>query len=212
MFYTFAQWIDHWWQKNWVSDCSVNGESYIRFWLVAPNSGSMSCGLITESRDAAGRPAPVLCTIKGSLPKKARRNWEKIDHCCLAAWNAMREIMRRRFASFSEFKTVFSGISPPDFEARPHAVENSRIDSIREEAKKRLTDDKALFIREKMLCFPVDPHCRTSSDWHLWMQAVKDLISVMPASAFLRNADEQKKLYLYYRPLVEADFQMMQNN
>ncbi len=212
MFYTFVQWTDHWWQKGGGFDCSVNGDSYSRFWLVAPNSGSMSCGLIAESKDAAGRHAPVLCTIKGSLPKNARRNWEKLDHCCLAAWDAMRDIMHRSFTSFSEFKTAFSGISPPDFEAQPHPAENSLTDPIREKARKRLTDDKALFIREKMLCFPVDPHCSTSSDWHLWMQAVKDIISVMPASAFFRNADGRKKLYLYYRPLVKADFQMMQNN
>ena len=210
----FIQWIDKWWQSAGGQDFEETPHLSGCFWMLSPNAARLICGRSSLSRDAAGRRAPVLCTIKGALPKIARQSWEMLPFYCLGAWQAMADLMSEDFASFAEFKNAFQAVSPPHFEGPAHGTEKSGMAAIQSAVQNRLTTDKARFIQKKMLFFD----CRETdgresmppgSDGNtgaLWMKAVRERIAVMPGSAFIQEKGGRRLLYLFYRPLGPDDF------
>ncbi len=212
MFYAFVNLINSGWKKAAPRDAGRGSRCSIRFWAVPQGSSSMACGMITECRDAAGRRAPVLCAIKGSLPKSVRQGWEMLNLQCLAAWNDMADLMERGFDSISEFKESLSRISPPDFEAERLRADSGEMEAVRKGVRTRLAADSTVFARQKTLCFNAGNGIGTGRGCFLWMKAIKEAVDVMPDSVFIRDSDSRKELYLYYRPLTAADLQMNESS
>lgn len=208
------QWIDKWGQNAGGQELYGDRQMWSFFWMTSPKAARLLCGRIGLSRDAAGRTAPVLCTVSAALPRSARRSWELLPLHCLGAWQAMADLMDKGFASFDEFKKAFHRISPPDFGGAPPRTEKSGMAAVETAVQNRLTTDKALFIHKKMLSFTLreadgqggGPPGGESDAGFLWMKAIRERIPVMPGSAFLREADGQRTLYLFYRPLGPEDF------
>jgi len=208
------QWIDKWWQSANGQELYEDRQQWSCFWMAPPKAAKLICGRIALSRDAAGRTAPVLCTMSGALPRSARHSWEMLSLHCLGAWQAMADLMGEGFASFAEFKKAFQRISPPDFAGPLHGSEESGMAAIQTAVQNRLTSDKALFIHKKMLSFALrethgqgsGPPGGESDAGFLWMKAIRERIAVMPGSAFLRETGGDRMLYLFYRPLGPADF------
>lgn len=207
LFYALVQWLG---KRRPGSDAPVydgnNGLSY--FWIVPPNSVQLTCGLLMTSADSQGRPSPVLCALKGILPANPQGYWENIHQYCQVTWHDMASLPACTFSSLSEFKAALHRISPPDFQPRSDSLEDFRMASIKQAVSVGMTLNKGRFIREKMLHFSVDDD--NPGDWGWWAKAIRQVVDVMPCSLFVRNAGVNRQLYLYYRPLTAADFQMMQ--
>ncbi|MGM0451986.1 MAG: hypothetical protein ACQERN_02320 [Thermodesulfobacteriota bacterium] len=208
------QWIDKWGQSAGGHELHEDRRLWSCFWMTSPNAARLTCGRIGLSRDAAGRSAPVLCTLNGVLPKSARRRWDMLPLYCLGTWQAMADLTGEGFASFTEFKEAFQRISPPDFGGTPPWTGKSGMAAIETAVQDRLTTDKALFIHKKMLSFTLREADGQDSELpgdesgagFLWIKAIRERIAVMPGSAFLQEADGHRRLYLFYRPLGPADF------
>ena len=209
LFYALVQWLG---KRRSGSDEPVydgNNGHVSYFWIVPPNTVQLTCGLLMTSADSQGRPSSVLCALKGTLPVSPQRYWERIHLYCQATWQDMAKLPAYRFSSFSEFKTTLSRITPPDFKPRSDCPEESRMIAIKQAVSVGMMSNQSRFIREKMLHFSVDDD--NPGDWVWWARAIREAVDVMPCSLFVRNAGVNKQLYLYYRPLTAADFQMMQN-
>lgn len=213
LFYAIIQWLGKQAPKPPApgDNGSRDGQSS-RFWIVLPNTSRLTCGLIMSSEDHTGRHSPALCTLTGFLPAKPEDYWEKISQYCLATWHDMAHLLDCRFSSVSDFKAALFGITPPEWNARHDCPEDSRMDSIRQSVRLGLTQNKSMFIRDKMLQFTVDSDNSGRMDGLQWSRAIREAIDVMPFSWFIRNAGRHRQLYLYYRPLTGADFHMMQNS
>ncbi|MFW6284711.1 MAG: hypothetical protein ACOC1H_04940 [Desulfosalsimonas sp.] len=212
MIYTFVQWVDKGWQSAGAAGFESNPAGTARrFWMVSPNAAHMACGIIAQSADAAGRPAPVLCAMQGTLPKKGRSAWQMLPVCCLGPWQAMADFLKQGFDSFADFKEAFGHICLPDFDARAGCIGKSGMAAIRKAVQTRLAAEKKMFAREKMLRFFFDeaggmPEINENDAFLSWMTAIGEAVDMGPGSAFLQNAGSRRALYLYYRPLEAADF------
>ncbi|MBA2880264.1 hypothetical protein HNR65_000571 [Desulfosalsimonas propionicica] len=211
MVYAFVQWLDRWWQNAGISGFEKNSGTSARFWIMSANAVHLACGIIAASTDAEGRPAPVLCAMKGVLPKRARGAWQMLPVWCMAPWQAMADFLEQRFDAFADFKNAFGRIPQPDFAVQPGCAEPGSMAAIRKIVQQNLAAGKNRFIREKMLCFFPDeagsiPDCAEKEVFFSWMTAIREAVDLGPGSAFFRNTGGRTALYLYYRPLGAADF------
>lgn len=181
------------------------------FWIVYPGTSRLMCGVIFSSADSSGRSSPALCTIQGSLPGNPGRFWEAISSYCMASWQDMARLPDAGFTSSSDFRGALSGITPPACKTPDNNQETARKDALRHTLRHVLSRDKASFIREKMLCFPIGGNPKRD-EWFLWNQALREMIDVMPCSWFVRDTGHGQHMYLYYRPLRAADFYQMMHN
>lgn len=206
----FIQWLAKQGGFPPVSDPGGDGKASIHFWVVLPNTSRLTCGLITASSDSAGRPSPAFLAMKGRLPEKPDHCWERISLYCRAPWHDMARLLTCGFASVSAFRKALLRTSPPGFAAGCDDCGQRRMEEIRDMIREALARDKEYFVRDKMLCFTVKGHFGGMSDWLSWNRAIREVVDVMPFSWFVRNSGYDQKLYLFYRPLGVADFQMIQ--
>ncbi|MFO7860476.1 MAG: hypothetical protein R6U41_04535 [Desulfosalsimonas sp.] len=211
MVYAFVQWLDKWWQSAGGSGFEKNSGTSTRFWVMPANAAHLACGIIAPGADAEGRPAPVLCAMKGALPKRSRKAWQMLPVSCMAPWQAMANFLEQGFDAFGDFQNALGAIPQPDFDIRPGFAEPESMTAIRKAVRQSLAAGKNRFIREKMLCFSPDeagslPGCSEKEVLFSWMTAIRQAVDLGPGSAFIQNTGGRTALYLYYRPLGAADF------
>lgn len=209
LFYALVQWLGNQGTGAGEPGYGASDDRYSFFWIVPPNTIQLTCGLLMRSTDSQGRPSPVLCVLKGVLPANPPSYWERIHRYCQVTWHDMANLPACDFSSVSEFKTTLHRITPPNVKLHSDSPDNFRMVGIKQAVSVAMTVNKGRFIREKMLHFPVDDD--KAGDWIWWPRAIREVVDVMPCSMFIRNAGVNKQLYLYYRPLTAADFQIMQN-
>ncbi len=84
-----------------------------RFWARTPERGELSCGVVRNSSDSAGRPFPLLVMGIGRLAAW-EENWDLLPCACEGVWGQMEELSVRPCSTLDQVRDGVELLRPPE--------------------------------------------------------------------------------------------------
>jgi type VI secretion system ImpM family protein len=83
-----------------------------RFWVSGGSGDVLSCGLLRDSRDGAGRAYPLLILLNGSLGRW-KEHWDLLPFACERVWNHMEQATVKMYDSLRSMEIELERVPPP---------------------------------------------------------------------------------------------------
>lgn len=83
-----------------------------RFWAGGAGGDALTCGLLRDSRDGAGRSYPFLILGSGSL-NRWKDHWDLLPFACERLWNQMEQATVKMYDSLRTMESELQRIQPP---------------------------------------------------------------------------------------------------
>ncbi len=107
-----SDWIDRGFASLALKDRPTISLCSWRFWIREGAGDGLTCGVIRDSADGAGRPYPLMITGSGPLPGSTN-NWELMPFACEHVWTRMEHIASRPFSDVTRLEEELQTIPPP---------------------------------------------------------------------------------------------------
>ena len=185
-------------RENLLRSCSY------RFWARVPEKGVLSCGVIRNSCDSAGRPYPLLVIGTGRL-EHWEGNWDLLPFSCDVLWAQMERLASRKYNSLSELEDDTLLLHPPREDWDKMAVERQGLQEVNEDTPSILpahsVESDALFLGLDQ--DSIDHLFQSVIKWNI---ILKENIQAVPNSLFLGGTEDHVALVLFRRSLDDTDF------
>ena len=186
-----------------------------RFWVSGGSGDVLSCGLLRDSRDGAGRAYPLLILLNGSLGRW-KEHWDLLPFACERAWSQMEQATVKNYDSLRGMEDELQRIQPPfplwaefakDKEALCGIQTGSESERFREavadmeQQVQSLGNATELYVPLQQW-LSIDPMAVVGC-WHSLLRAQQ---STVPNVVFMGGTPTDVSLAVYKRPLTVSDF------
>ena len=173
----------------------VAGGTHMRSWRffargIKPQE--LSCGLVRDSRDGAGRPFPLLIMGSGVL-EKWERCWEYLPHALSDLWERMEYISAKRIFDLSELKGDIMRLPTPTLPERKKVVDESGPSPIPEQ-------------QDGMLAIPLCAAGDYSDEIVRLLRRIGERQHAVPDAVFMGGTLSRSFLVAFFRSLGAQDF------
>jgi type VI secretion system ImpM family protein len=165
-----------------------------RFFARGMKSEELSCGLIRDSHDGAGRPFPLL--IMGCGPFKGwERQWDHLPSSLEALWERLEFLCTKRVFDLDELKRDIDRLPAPILPKEGRPITGSSHAISLEQAG-----------RFAVLLGDAGDH---PQEIRQWLTSLKIHLKTVPEAIFIGGPLEQSFLAAFTRPLGAADFEWL---
>lgn len=174
---------------------NVAGGTHMRSWRffargIKPQE--LSCGLVRDSRDGAGRPFPLLIMGSGVL-EKWERCWEYLPYSLSDLWERMEYISAKRIFDLSELKGDIMRLPAPPLPEWEKVVDESGPRPIPEQ-------------QDGMLAIPLSAAGDYREEIVHLLRRVGERQHAVPDAVFMGGTLSSSFLVTFFRSLGAQDF------
>ena len=163
-----------------------------RFFARGIKPQELSCGLVRDSRDGAGRPFPLLIMGSGVL-EKWERCWEYLPHALSDLWERMEYISAKRIFDLSELKGDIMRLPAPPRPGRKKPFDESGPSSMPEQ-------------QDGMLAIPLQAAGDYSDEIVRLLVRINETQHAVPDAVFMGGTLSRSFLVAFFRSLGAQDF------
>ena len=168
----------------------------------------LTCGVIRNSCDSAGRPFPLLLMGTGRL-EKWEENWDLLPFACERLWGRLEQLATKNYASLEQLQEEMLLRPPPSNWTEMAGARREILD--RQGAMPEWNGSAASFAGTREIFLPLRTENMNDlftliSHLHFFL---KEKINTVPNSLFLGGLMEHATLALFQRPLSRVDFEKM---
>jgi hypothetical protein len=185
--------FSHWVEEGYQKVGSHSPHHSWRFFAKGISPRELSCGLIRDSHDGAGRPFPLL--IMGCGPFGGWENqWDDLPSSLDGLWVRLEFLSTRQVYDLEELKRDIDRLPAPSLskEIEPHS---GSIDEIPLSA-----------ITEGKIALLLGDDAGRPEDIRHWLASLKARLKSVPEAIFIGGSLEQTYLAAFTRPLGTEDF------
>ncbi len=183
----FSRWIEEGYRK--VS--SNTPRHSWRFFAKGMKPEELSCGLIRDSHDGAGRPFPLLIMGSGVL-EKWERSWEYLPHALSDLWERMEYISAKRIFDLSDLKGEIMRLPAPPLPEREKVVDEYGPSPIPEK-------------QDGMLAIPLSAAGDYSEEIVHLLRRISERQHAVPDAVFMGGTLSRSFLVAFFRSVGAED-------
>lgn len=186
-----------------------------RFWAGGSGGDALTCGLLRDSRDGAGRPYPFLVLGSGSL-NRWKDHWELLPFVCERAWNQMEQATVRTYESLRGLEDAIQQVAPPALQWSEYEKQREGLWELQDPSENRRFREARTAIEQQVGTVCNAPEFYVSlQPWpqfdpmavvSCWHSLLKTQQAATPNVVFMGGSPTSVSLVIYKRPLTTDDF------